>query len=160
MAAQAPPIEITLTSREIFTTLSFFKLGTFGSITFPILVPPNGMAVFSFPVPRENSLILDLLALYATVDNVLDVTVYVDNKVLLWDGQFNNNTYPPGGILFYERGILPTVLNELSVIIYNSSNQTVYFYMRIEFGLISSYIYGNLLKNYFSVIEQLASSLP
>jgi hypothetical protein len=116
------------------------------------------MAVFSFPVPRENSLILDLLALYATVDNVLDVTVYVDNKVLLWDGQFNNNTYPPGGILFYERGILPTVLNELSVIIYNSSNQTVYFYMRIEFGLISSYIYGNLLKNYFSVIEQVIGS--
>lgn len=154
MALQAPPTEITLTSREVFTTLSFFKLGFFGSITFPIVVPPNGMATFSFPVPRENVLILDLLALYATADNVLNVTVYVDNKVLLWDGQFNNNTYPPGGILFYERGILPTVLNELTVIIFNNSDQVVYFFMRIEFGLISSYIYGNLLKNYFSVIEQ------
>jgi len=154
LALQAPPTEITLTSREVFTTLSFFKLGFFGSITFPIVVPPNGMATFSFPVPRENVLILDLLALYATADNVLNVTVYVDNKVLLWDGQFNNNTYPPGGILFYERGILPTVLNELTVIIFNNSDQVVYFFMRIEFGLISSYIYGNLLKNYFSVIEQ------
>ncbi|MCG2864457.1 MAG: hypothetical protein L7H04_01185 [Vulcanisaeta sp.] len=158
MATQAPPIEIALTSREIFTTLSFFKLGIFGSITFPILVPPNGMATFSFPVPRGYVLILDLLAPYATVDNVLDVTVYVDNKVLLWDGQFNNNTYPPGGILFYDRGILPTVLNELSVIIYNNSSQTVYFFMRIEFGLVSTYIYGNLLKNYYSVIEQVIGS--
>jgi hypothetical protein len=92
--AQTPPslARISLTSREIFTTLSFFNLGQFGSVAFPIYVPPNGVAVFEYNVPPNRVLIPDTLAFYATADGVLQVVIFSDTNLILYDPAFYTRT--------------------------------------------------------------------
>ncbi len=157
MQSQESPIVIALTSREVFTTLSFYKLGFFGTVTFPFYIPAGGSITFSFPTPKDQVIILDVLSLYSTVDNVLDITVYVDNNVLLWDGSFNNSTYPPGGILFYDRGMVPVAYNGITIMAINTSSTDAYLYVRMEVGIVSNVLFSRLMKAYFEVVSEAIS---
>ncbi len=152
--SQQSPIVIALTSREVFTTLSFYKLGFFGTVTFPFYVPAGGTMTFTFPTPKDQVIILDLLAMYSSVDNALDVTIYLDNNVLLWDGSFNNSIYPPGGILFYDRGMLPVAYNGITILVINPSTSDAYFYVRMEIGVVSNVLFSHLMKAYFEVVGE------
>ncbi len=153
MSTASQPI-IALTFREIATALSFYKLGVFGTIDFPLYIPPGSSSTLVYPVPQGNALILDLLAMYSTVDGALSVFAYVDDTLLVYDESFVNEVYPPGGILFFDRGMIPVAKNHLTVTAVNNSSSAVNFYVRIEFAQVAESIYNNLLRNYFSAIEK------
>jgi len=158
--AQSPTslARISLTSREIFTTLSFFNLGQFGSVVFPIYVPPNGVAVFEYDVPPNRVLIPDTLAFYTTADGVLQVVMFSDTNLILYDPAFYNENYPPGGIVYFELGNLIVTKTRLYAQIQNNSSTGVYFFIRMEYGLIDSTTFNALLAKYFQTVMTFISS--